>query len=395
MKMPAKYTKKIDTWMVESQLPVSFKIKNSPGIFSKSNLDLLEYGSQGASSRRMIVIDQNICHFYLNDVRNYFAAHGVDIHVVAIQAEEEDKNLDTLIVVLNEMERFGLLRRAEPVIAIGGGVLLDVVGMAAGLYRRGIPYIRVPTTLVGLVDASVGVKTGINFQARRNRLGSYFPPLASYLDKFFLRTLDILEISSGLGEILKMAVIKDPVLFALLELNGKKLLDTKFQDCEYADDVINRAVQGMKEELENNLWEANLKRTVDFGHSFSPVIEMRSIEKNDHVPLTHGQAVTIDVIYSSVISCQRGLLHENELVRIARTARNMGLPTDHELFREPLIILEALNDTMKHRNGAQNLPVPTSIGGSVFLNDLTLEDIKAGVMGMINLNAKLNLVSEK
>ena len=395
MKMPAKSTKEIGTWIVESKLPVSFKIKNSPGILSKKNLDLLEYGSQGANTRRMIVIDQNLCHLYLNDVTTYFAAHGVDIHVVAIQSEEEDKSLDTLMVVLDEMERFGLLRRSEPVIAIGGGVLLDIVGMAAGLYRRGIPYIRVPTTLVGLVDASVGAKTGINFQTRRNRLGSYFPPLASYLDKSFLRTLDPVEISSGLGEILKMAVIKDPELFTLLELNGKKLLDTKFQLSEFADEVINRAVQGMKDELENNLWEINLKRCVDFGHSFSPIIEMRSIEKNNHVSLTHGQAVTIDVIFSSVISFQRGLINESELVRIARTARNMGLPTDHELFREPLMILEALNDTIKHRNGAQNLPIPNSIGDFIFINDLSFNEIKASVLGIMALNEKLNLASEK
>jgi 3-dehydroquinate synthase len=113
-----------------------------------------------------------------------------------------------------------------------------------------------------------------------------------------------------------MGVIKDLALFELLELNGKKLLDTKFQDCEHADEVINRAVQGMKEELEDNLWEVNLKRAVDFGHSFSPVIEMRSIERSNHVSLTHGEAVTIDVIYSSVISCQRGLIHENELLPV-------------------------------------------------------------------------------
>ena len=84
------------------------------------------------------------------------------------------------------------LRRREPFLAIGGGVVLDIAGMAACLYRRGVPFVRVPTTLLAIVDASVGVKTGINFQARRNRLGSYFPPLASYLDKSFLITLEML-----------------------------------------------------------------------------------------------------------------------------------------------------------------------------------------------------------
>jgi 3-dehydroquinate synthetase len=389
--MQDKKTPTIETWTVETQLPVSFKIKKSPGLLTTSNPDLLEHGNKGTNSRRMLIIDQNLCHLYLDEVIHYFKAHAVEIHVVAIQSEEEDKNLDTLMVVLREMERFGLLRRSEPVIAIGGGVLLDIVGMAAGLYRRGIPYIRVPTTLVGLVDASVGAKTGINYQTRRNRLGSFFPPLASYLDKSFLKTLAPIEISSGLGEILKMAVIKDRALFELLEFNGANLVASKFQNCEYADEVINRAVQGMKEELENNLWEINLERIVDFGHSFSPIIEMRSIEENSHTPLTHGQAVTLDVIFSSVISYQRGLLHERELLRIARTAKNMHLTTDHELFHDPLMILEALTDTMKHRNGAQNLPMPNSIGASIFVNDLSFEEIKMGALGLIKLNEQLNL----
>ena len=389
--MSAQHILEIGTWVIESKLPVSFKIKNSPGLLLANNLDLLEYGNQGKSSRRMIVIDQNLCHIYLDAVTNYFNTHGVEIHVVAIPSEEEDKNLKTLEIVLDEMERFGLLRRSEPIIAIGGGVLLDIVGMACGLYRRGVPYIRVPTTLVGLVDASVGVKTGINYQERRNRLGGYFPPLASYLDKSFLRTLEPLEISSGLGEILKMAVIKDLTLFTLIEAHGKSLLNSKFQNCDHADNVINCAVKGMKEELENNLWETNLKRAVDFGHSFSPVIEMRSIGKNEYTPLTHGQAVTMDVIFSSVLSFQRGFLQEVELMRIAKTAKNMGLPTDHKLFHEPLIILEALNDTIKHRNGEQNLPVPNGIGSCIFLNDLSFEDIKVGVLGLTTLNLHLNM----
>jgi 3-dehydroquinate synthase len=309
---------------------------------------------------------------------------------VAVKSDEEDKNLDTLIFILGEMERFGLLRRSEPVIAIGGGVLLDIAGMAAGLYRRGIPYIRIPTTLVGLIDASVGIKTGINFQTRRNRLGSYYPPLASYLDKKFLNSLDLLEISSGLGEILKMAVIKDQALFHLLEENGAEILNSKFQNNDCANEVINRAVQGMKDELEMNLWEIDLKRIVDFGHSFSPVIEMRSIEDENYVSLTHGQAVTIDVIYSSIISFQRGMLEEDDLIRIAKTARIMGLPTDHNFFHQPLMVLEALNDTKKHRNGEQNLPIPNGIGSSIFINDLSLNDIKKAIGYLQTLNEKLN-----
>lgn len=383
-------TSNIGSWVIEAQSLIRFKIKNSPDLFSKENTDILEFGGTGNNSRRMIVIDLNICQHYLDGIKQYFDTHKIEIHVVAVEATEGHKNLDSLLLILAEMERFGLVRRSEPVIAIGGGVLLDLAGMAAGLYRRGVPYIRVPTTLVGLVDASVGAKTGINYESRRNRLGSYYPPLASYLDKTFLKTLAPIEISSGLGEILKMAVIKDSKLFKLLEVHGKTLVDSKFGGNDVANDVINLAVQGMKDELENNLWETDLKRKVDFGHSFSPIIEMRSIDANHYLPLTHGQAVTLDIIFSSIISSQRNLLSKQDLYRIAVTAKSMGLPTDHDLFHEPLVILEALNDTIKHRNGAQNLPIPSSIGHAVFINDLTLDEIKLAVSELTLLNEQLN-----
>ncbi|MEJ7596858.1 MAG: sedoheptulose 7-phosphate cyclase [Kofleriaceae bacterium] len=366
-------------WVMETHLPVRFTIKNSPGLLTKQNRDLLEFGSQGPTARRFVVIDRHICQFYLPQVIEYFRAHGVEAHILAINATENDKNLESLLEILRELEKFGILRRDEPLIAIGGGVLLDIAGMAAGMYRRGIPYIRVPTTLVGLVDASVGAKTGINFENRRNRLGSYYPPIAAYLDKAFLRTLEPVEISSGLGEILKMAVVKDARLFSLLEESGPSLVENKFEHSEHADEIINRAVIGMKDELQDNLWEKNLERFVDFGHSFSPIIEMRSINEKDQVPLTHGQAVALDVLFSCVLSTARNLMPQAELMRVARVAKSLGLPTNHALFNVPLIILEALKDTMKHRNGAQNLPFPVKIGESVFVNDLSYEEIQKAV----------------
>lgn len=385
MKVPTNPTP--TEWTIETSQSVSFRIKSSPGIFSKSNHDLLEFGSQGDSSRRMVVIDRRICQWYLIDVIEYFQAQGVKAHVVAIDATEEKKELETLLLVLREMEVFGLLRRNEPLIAVGGGALLDIAGMAAGLYRRGVPYIRVPTTLVGLVDASIGAKTGINFESRRNRLGSYYPPTAAYLDRAFLATLPEVELSSGLGEILKMAVIKDHDLFLLLEEEGVALIESGFTTEGVADEVINRAVAGMKEELELNLWEQNLKRVVDFGHSFSPIIEMRSIHDAGRVPLTHGQAVSLDVQFSCALSHLRGMMEYSDLMRVVQTARNMLLPSCHDLFSSPLVLLEALNDTMKHRNGDQNLPLPRGIGDPVFINDLTFDEIKSGVDLMQQVNA--------
>ena len=385
-------TNKLDVvteWIMQTHLPVEFVIKNSPNILSPANKDLLEFGSNGEFSRRLIVIDRNICQYYLGNVVEYFKYHKINYHILPLEVVEENKDMDSLVFLLKEMEQFGILRRDEPLIAIGGGVLIDIAGMAASMYRRGIPYIRVPTTLIGLIDASIGIKTGINFEHRRNRLGIYFPPMASYLDKSFLGTLNELEISSGLGEILKMGVVKDYPLFVILENHGKELLESKFLECDVADEVINRSVQGMKDELEDNLWEKDLKRLMDFGHSFSPMIEMRSIHDKTSSPLTHGQAVTLDIIYSSIISNERGMLSYQELLRIIKTAKNMMLPTYHELFTKPSMILEALKDTMRHRNGDQNLPIPQKIGESVFVNDLTYEEIKVAAQSLSRIHDEL------
>ena len=366
-------------WILETELPVSFDIKVSPNIFSFENKDVLSYGSQGPGSRRLIFIDLKVSELYLKEIVAYYKYHKIDYHFVIIDAVETNKNLDVLIKMLKEMEIFGLTRKSEPIICIGGGVLLDIAGFAASIYRRGVPYIKVPTTLIGIVDAAVGVKTAINFQTRRNRLGTYYPPISAYLDKAFLKTLDSIEISSGFGEIIKMAIVKDLKLFKLLQQYGKEIFDTKFNglNSSVADEVISLSIKGMKDELQDNLWEKNLKRYVDFGHSFCPIPEMRSLEDDNVESLTHGQAVTLDVIFSSVLSHKRGYLSESEIKDIFKVVGSFNLATFHPYFGRPALLLEALNDTIKHRNGDQNLPIPISIGTSIFINDCTFDEIKS------------------
>lgn len=360
------------SWTIKTALSVNYEIKNSANLFSVENNDLLSY----ISKRVLVVIDEKVGKLYLNKIVSFFDYHNIQHKIVLLNGVETEKSLDSLLLVLREIEQFGVDRRNEPIVGIGGGVVQDVVGLAATLYRRGIPYIRIPTTLLGIVDVSVAAKTGINFEQRRNRLGSYYPPVISFLDKTFLPTVDSFEISSGMGEILKMAVVKDYSLFEILESHSKMLLDTKF-DCEFADDVINKSVKGMIEELENNLWEKDLKRLVDFGHSFSPIIEMRSLDTLS--PLAHGQAVTLDVIFSSVISHVRGMLSVKDVNRIITVAKYMGLDVFNESFADPSLILESLSDTVKHRNGNQNLPIPVKIGESIFLNNLTYDEICVAV----------------
>jgi len=355
------------TWNVSASLPVDFSIRYSTNVFGSNNDDLLEFGN---SPRRLVIFDRNVFDLHGETAKSYFESRKIDAVFHSIECSEERKDSDNLFSVLRAMETFGLLRRSEPVIAVGGGVLLDIVGFAASIYRRGVPYIRVPTTLLGLVDASVGAKTGINHFDRRNRLGTYYPPIVSYLDKSFVRSQSQIEISNGLAEIFKLALIKDAELFRLLEQNADTLVREKFQYGAVPVRVINLAITGMVEELAPNMWEHNLERCVDFGHSFSPLIEMMALPE-----LSHGEAVCIDCIYSSYIAWKRGLIERGELDRIVTTARLLLLPVYHRFFGDPEIVSAALADTMKHRNGKQNLPLPLGIGSHVFCNDLTPEEI--------------------
>jgi 2-epi-5-epi-valiolone synthase len=358
------------TWTVTANLPVSILIKSSEHLLSPENPDLLSFGTPPPNARRFVVVDKTVHDLYGDAIDAYFQAHNVEFVVVVLECTEPLKETPNLFKTLEAMESFHLNRSGEVVIGIGGGILLDIVGLAATIYRRGVDYLRIPTTLLALVDASVGVKTGINYRDRRNRLGSYFGPVAAYLDRSFLKTLPRHELVVGMGEILKMAVVKDRRLFELIEDHGPDLIDAHFQTGEIATEVINRSIQGMVEELEPNLWEKDMKRLVNFGHSFSPVIEMMS--KGE---LAHGEAVALDVLYSCILSNERSLLSDEELMRVFHTQRNLGLPTWYPLFGDEELMLESLADTVRHRNGAQDLPIPIRIGHSIFFNNITPEEM--------------------
>jgi 3-dehydroquinate synthase len=368
-------------WTIRTHLPVEFTVQAMDDLFDDTQTVLIRGASAGKKIRRLIIIDEQVYSLHGERIEQYFLRNNVHYKIVPIIASETTKDIDNLSAILHAMENFQLMRQSEPVIVIGGGVLLDLAGFAASIYRRGVPYIKVPTTLVGFVDVSIAAKTAINYFGKRNRLGAYYPPMAVYLDRSFLKTLKRRDFSNGLGEILKMALIKDARLFELLEAHGKELIEQKFQNGRIASDVIDRSIQTMLEELEPNLWEKNLKRSVDFGHSFSPVIEMRALPD-----LYHGEAVAIDMLLSCIISSQRGLLSKGELGRIFKTARHLELPTFHPMFGDPKILKEALADTMIHRNGDQNLPMVPKIGQFTFFNDVSDGEIAKAASTLVEMN---------
>jgi 3-dehydroquinate synthase len=327
---------------------------------------LVEYGR---SKRRLVVVDKTVNELYGQKIQNYFQSICFDLKLKVIDATEENKDWQHTNEILQFFEDEGTLRR-ETIIVIGGGVLLDLVGFCCSIYRRGIPYVKVPTTLLAIVDASVGVKVASNHFGRRNRIGAYYPPVATLIDKKFIETQSEREIVNGIAEIFKLGLIKSEELFELLENNYEQLLKEKFQYGAIPVRVINLSITNMIDELQPNLWEKDLERPVDFGHTFSPMVEMEYVQT-----LKHGEAVVLDCLLSSCISFNRGLITEEELKRIFNTAKNLKLPTWHKGFGNKILVMAALEDTMRHRNGNQYIPIPMGIGRCSIINNLKEEEL--------------------
>ncbi|MEV6769301.1 sedoheptulose 7-phosphate cyclase [Nocardia sp. NPDC051030] len=361
-------------WTVESVKQIRYHVIAATDLFDPHNTQLLD-GCRDAvvrsGDRRLVVLDSNIARLYRDRIEHWFTVHGIAATFLVVRADESVKNWASVTSVVDAMNDFGLDRRREPVIAIGGGVLLDVVGFAASLYRRGTPYVRIPTTLIGLVDAGVGVKTGVNYGEGKNRLGTYAPAIATFVDRTFLRTLETRQLSNGFAEILKMALVRSSELFELLEDFGPALIADRFQgSTEQLDSAARRIVAEsihlMLEELQPNLWELCLERCVDYGHTFSPTLEMAALPA-----LLHGEAVTIDMALTTVLAHRRGEITGAERDRILLLMKRLELPTWNEVLARPGVLDAALADTVRHRDGEQRLPLPVGIGRHRFVNNVT------------------------
>lgn len=373
----------ITRWRISCARRIAYDVIEAPQLFHPQNRALLSAG-RVESGRRFIVVDRNFARHHADEMYTYFAHHGVDARIVSFAGGEENKRIEICLDILRELEAFPIHRRDEPIIAIGGGVLTDVVGFIASSYRRGVPHIKVPTTLMGYVDASVGIKTGINFNGHKNRLGSFEPPLRVLLDKAFLKTLPRRHILNGVCEIIKLAIIKDAELFRLLEEHGPESIAARFQN-PAGGAILHRAIAGMLEELEPNLFEGNLSRKVDFGHTFSQGLEARHEAR-----LLHGEAVLLDIAVSTLIARNRHLLSDRETGRIFRLIDRLGMVLDTGTLDSELM-WRSLLERVEHRNGFQRVPVPHSIGDCVFLNDVTRQEIESSIGA---LDERMSIQSE-
>ena len=362
-------TNRTNSWRVSHQRIIEYEVVNCRNIFHPQNESLLSNGKK-TNTRRFVIVDANVEKYFSKAIREYFNHHKIDAKILVFPSGEQNKSMENYLWILRELDGFPINRRDEPIIAIGGGVLTDIAGFVASSYRRGVPHIKVPTTLMGYIDASVGIKTGINFNNHKNRLGSFEPPKKVLLDKEFLKTLPERHVLNGVCEMLKLAVIKDLALFELLESHGPTSISSRFQD-EISASILDRSVGGMLEELQPNLYEDDLARKVDFGHTFS-----YGLETHEEAHLLHGEAVLIDIMVSSILANARDLLSDREVDRLFDLVSKLGIHLNSELVT-PELLWDTLEERTYHRNGLQRVPLPNGLGQCTFVNDIKFEEIQS------------------
>ncbi|RSH82907.1 hypothetical protein EHS25_005897 [Saitozyma podzolica] len=328
--------------------------------------------------RVLIVIDTIVHPIYHEQVEKYFAHYNIPITWKIINGGEVNKTMDTMLSIVDAMDSFGVVR-TEPTLVIGGGLVTDVSGYACASYRRTSNFIRVPTTLIGLIDASVSIKVGINHRKLKNRLGAYHAPLHTFLDFSFLKTLPIGQVRNGFAELVKIASVGDKAVWDLLVKHGKELVETGFGFREGGDgvrapgqEICHKGIETMLQLESPNLHELGLDRVIAFGHTWSPTLEL-----TPRVPLRHGHAITIDMAYSITLAHSRGLINDAQRDEWFTLVSSVGLSMDHELFTEELLSV-ATEAIKKTRDGKQRFAVPDSeFGKCVFLNDVPLDELRS------------------
>jgi len=290
--------------------------------------------------------------------------------VLPLVASSSGKTLDQARRIVHEAGELRLTSE-DRLLVIGGGTVMDIAGYAAYLYRGQTPYIRIPTTLVGMIDAGIGLKVGVNVGDHKNLLGAYHPPAACLCDTSFLRTLPVAERRCGLSEAIKISAVCDRELFDTIARHHADVLEGR--DTPQVRAILNGSIVNMLRELEANPFEEDVRRLPDFGHEFGHVLESLS-----HYRLRHGEAVAIGMALSSSLATAAGYLPRGDLRQLLTLLKEVGLPV-YDAVCDPDVLWRKLHDdVLPHKAGHLHLVVPRPIGAGAFIE--SIDEIGLGML---------------
>ncbi len=294
---------------------------------------------------------------------------GYQAELLVIEAGEDQKNQSSINLIHNAAYELKL-ERSSVMIALGGGVIGDMTGFAAATWLRGIPFVQVPTTLLAMVDASIGGKTGINHPKGKNLIGAFHQPKVVIIDPKTLQTLPNREFKAGLAEIIKYGVIGDKKLFETLEAaNEIKTLELLGKDLLI--DIIRRSANSKALIVKQDEYEGGLRAILNYGHTFGHVIETLT----GYGVWIHGEAVSLGMIAIGELALQKKLWTSEDNKRQKDLLYKAGLPI-HWPKLKTKEVLNSLQSDKKVKNGHVRFIVPTSIGEVKISTEITNSDIE-------------------
>lgn len=321
-------------------------------------------GSKVISSRCAIVTNSRVGRLYAPRVVESLHAHNFEPRVIEIPDGEKFKTLDTVRVLYDQLLDARLDRRS-PILALGGGVVGDIAGFAAATFLRGVPFVQLPTTLLAMVDASLGGKVGVDHARGKNLIGAYKQPLAVIADADALVTLPVEEFRRGMAEVVKHAVIGDVGLFERLEHSAWRLENR---------DWLEQAIQVKVKIVERDPFERDERTKLNLGHTFGHALEKLSKYKTQH-----GDAVAIGLVCATRLAARRHLCDASLVTRVSNLLSALNLPTRVPRGISANAILNAMQVDKKRISGRLRFVLPRAPGDVVIVDDVTREEVRVAI----------------
>ena len=304
--------------------------------------------------RYAVISDSNVAGLYGNQIVDGFGKDAADL--LTIPAGETNKTRDTWARLTDQMlaKNYG---RDSAVIAVGGGVVGDLAGFVAGTFMRGIPVVQVPTTLMAMVDASIGGKTAVDTPAGKNLVGVFHFPAAVIVDPQVLATLPLREMRAGFAEIVKHGVIANESYLREVAGSAQQLLGKEGPDSDTMLSVIVRSIEIKADIVSRDEREDGLRKTLNFGHTIGHAVELVS-----GYSLLHGEAVAIGMVLEGRLAEKVGVAKVGTADAITNALLAVGLPTKLPQPFDRDAVLQAIGSDKKGRAGKMRFALPSAIG---------------------------------
>ena len=321
-----------------------------------------------SGTKILVVSNPDVARPYGDSCLSGLRAAGFNPVLLEIDAGEERKTLQTLSLILDKAQQEGL-ERTSLMLALGGGVVGDMTGFAAACWLRGIGIVQVPTTLLSMVDASIGGKTGVNHPKGKNLIGAFHQPRLVVIDPLTLNTLPVREFRAGMAEVIKYGGIGDPDLFSRLE-EASDLSDPAAMDPTLLHDILVLSAEAKAAVVADDEREGGRRAILNYGHTFGHVVETLT----GYGTWLHGEAVAIGMAAVGRLAVQKGLWSEADQQRQLKLIEKAGLPVAWPtLDREAA--LRTLQGDKKVRHGRLRFVLPTRIGNVIISDEISNEDV--------------------